>query len=485
MLTRRRGLGERGDKILRWRHSNCTHYDACRRETAECSQRRSEVRAGRLSSRFRLRAYRAVHTRPVSSRSVHHGIFPDVYFYTHSLQRPHERRPMASRREQVSALFFAAWTQRRLTECFSWATEGPNPPKETLTFKKDFFWQTTSGSLPAGLNDRADIDIIGFYAWPTKANKNLDKDLQSLPTQTARHVSGRSRWKHNPAELRELSARVTDPSGPVLPSCSHKHEETFESNVGRRETCLLAMRVGLDQSRFPGSHVTPGAPARKEVFETALEGPARTQSDVFLVFSRTGNPLVRTVFLRGQRKLTKNSSTHFTLLATIVTIVAEQLNFDAQEAQYTTKTTTPVATEGDEEKKQNSEFSLVYFLALFLSRFKCAFCQRSLRQRRDALKSLLRHETRRVRVRLTSLVKHSWRVEKTGDESQMSVTSKKNGAWTPSRIYKQTTCRDCKPTESRSWSNKNSRVLFTFSGFTVILIWWFSSKGKGKSKKTE
>ena len=34
MLTRRRGLGERGDKILRWRHSNCTHYDACRRETA-------------------------------------------------------------------------------------------------------------------------------------------------------------------------------------------------------------------------------------------------------------------------------------------------------------------------------------------------------------------------------------------------------------------------------------------------------------------
>ena len=148
------------------------------------------------------------------------------------------------------------------------------------------------------------------------------------------------------------------------------------------------MRVGLDRSRFPGSHVTPGAPARKEVFETALEGPARTQSDVFLVFSRTGNPLVRTVFLRGQRKLTKNSSTDFTLLATIVTIVAEQLNFDAQEAQYTTKTTTPVATEGDEEKKQNSEFSLVYFLALFLSRFKCAFCQRSLRQRRDALKSL-------------------------------------------------------------------------------------------------
>ena len=58
---------------------------------------------------------------------------------------------MASRREQVSALFFVAGTQRRLTGCFPWATEGPNPPKETLTFKKEFFWQTTSGSLPAGL----------------------------------------------------------------------------------------------------------------------------------------------------------------------------------------------------------------------------------------------------------------------------------------------------------------------------------------------
>ena len=40
MLTRRRrGLGERGDKSLRWRHSNCTHYDACRRETARVFRR--------------------------------------------------------------------------------------------------------------------------------------------------------------------------------------------------------------------------------------------------------------------------------------------------------------------------------------------------------------------------------------------------------------------------------------------------------------
>ena len=127
------------------------------RDTQKCE--------ARLSSRFRLRAYRTVQTRVVSSRSVHHGIFPDVYFYTHSLQRPHERRPMASRREQVSALFFVAWAQRRLTECFPWATEGPNPPTETLTFKKEFFWQTTSGSLPAGLNRLIGRIVAALVFW--------------------------------------------------------------------------------------------------------------------------------------------------------------------------------------------------------------------------------------------------------------------------------------------------------------------------------
>ena len=149
LTRRRRGLGERGDKTLRWRHRNCTHYDACRRETAWVFP---EVRAGRLSGRFRLRAYRTIQTRPVSSRSVHHGIFPDVFFYTQSLQWPHQRRPMASRREQVSALFFVAWTQRRLAECFPciWATEGPNPPKETLTFKKEFFLANNFGITTRG-----------------------------------------------------------------------------------------------------------------------------------------------------------------------------------------------------------------------------------------------------------------------------------------------------------------------------------------------
>ena len=63
---------------------------------------------------------------------------------------------------------------------------------------------------------------------------------------------------------------------------------------------------------------------------------------------------MKTVFLHSQQKLTKISSADFTLLATIVNITAEQPNYGAQEAQHTTNTTTPVATERDEENKQKS-----------------------------------------------------------------------------------------------------------------------------------
>ena len=151
MLTRRRGLGERGDKILRWRHSNCTHYDACRREPQhECSQRRSEVRAGRLSSRFRLRAYRTVQTRPVSSRSVYHGIFPDFYFYTHSLQRPYERRPMASRREQVFVLFFRSLNTTSSHRMFSMGYRRAKSTQGNTNFQKRIFLANNFGITTRG-----------------------------------------------------------------------------------------------------------------------------------------------------------------------------------------------------------------------------------------------------------------------------------------------------------------------------------------------
>ena len=157
MLTRRgRGLRERWDKILRWRHKftapTTMHVEE---KQPECSQRHSkceqehEEAGSAVSDSTRNVPYRLDQS---WSCSVHDGIFPDVYFYTQPLGRPHERRPMASRREQVSALFFVAWTQCPLTDSFPWATEGANPLKETPTFKKRIFWRPAPGSLPAGLN---------------------------------------------------------------------------------------------------------------------------------------------------------------------------------------------------------------------------------------------------------------------------------------------------------------------------------------------
>ena len=66
---------------LPWRQGkiHCTHCDACRRETG-MSPETPEVRAGRQSGSFTLRAHRTVQTRPVSSRSVRHRICPEVYF---------------------------------------------------------------------------------------------------------------------------------------------------------------------------------------------------------------------------------------------------------------------------------------------------------------------------------------------------------------------------------------------------------------------
>ena len=74
----------------------------------ECSQRHSEVRAGTLSEPFQAQSvsHRRDWTSLESKRTPRD--FPRRLFLYPVLQRPHERRPMASRREQVSALFFVA-----------------------------------------------------------------------------------------------------------------------------------------------------------------------------------------------------------------------------------------------------------------------------------------------------------------------------------------------------------------------------------------
>ena len=118
----------------------------------ECSQRHSEVRAGRLSSRFRLRAYRTVQTRVVSSRSVHHGIFPGVYFYTHSLQRPHRTAPNGVKERASFCLVFRSLNTTSSHRMISMGYRRAKSTQGNTNFQKRIFWQTTSGSLPAGLN---------------------------------------------------------------------------------------------------------------------------------------------------------------------------------------------------------------------------------------------------------------------------------------------------------------------------------------------
>ena len=117
------------------------------RDVQKCEQ--EDCMSSRFTT-FRLRAYRTVQTRPLSSRSVHHGIFPDVYFYTHSLQRPHERRPMASRREQVSALFFCSLNTTSSHRMFSMGDRRAKPTQGNTNFQKRIFLANNFGITTRG-----------------------------------------------------------------------------------------------------------------------------------------------------------------------------------------------------------------------------------------------------------------------------------------------------------------------------------------------
>ena len=93
------------------------------------------------------------------------------------------------------------------------------------------------------------------------------------------------------------------------------------------------------------------------------------------------------------------------------------------------------------------------------------------------------HETRRVRVRPTSLVKHSWRVEKrlshwwrVADECDVKKMAHGRLPGSASKLH---------ATASPPSRGRGRLRFASFSGFTVISIWWVSSKGKWKSKKTE
>ena len=63
---------------------------------------------------------RTVVYRPAVSIRLSRSLgFPTCLFLASPLSRPHERRPMAARKEQLSSLFFAAWTTQLLHEKLS------------------------------------------------------------------------------------------------------------------------------------------------------------------------------------------------------------------------------------------------------------------------------------------------------------------------------------------------------------------------------
>ena len=151
MLTRRRGLGERGDKILRWRHSNCTHCDACRRETAECSQRRSEVRAGKLSSRFRLRAYRTVQTRPVSIESKRTPRdFPRLLFLYPLPSAAARTAPNGVKERASFCLVFRSLNSTSSHRMFSMGYRRAKSTQGNTNFQKKFFVANNFGITTRG-----------------------------------------------------------------------------------------------------------------------------------------------------------------------------------------------------------------------------------------------------------------------------------------------------------------------------------------------
>ena len=129
----------RAGKMLSITAPNTMHAEECSR-SAEClsfpGDTRSSSRNMGTTGSFRLKAHRTVQTRPVPCRSVHHGIFPDVYFYTQSLGRPHERRPIGLASDDVRKLS-NAWQRGNLV-----LNKGSAPYKSMLR-EKSLTWRSS------------------------------------------------------------------------------------------------------------------------------------------------------------------------------------------------------------------------------------------------------------------------------------------------------------------------------------------------------
>ena len=100
---------------------------------------------------------------------------------------------MESKREQLSALFFIAWTHLRLSGSFQRATEGPNPFKETHTSRgsssnNNMVGITTNGlnwNFPVPENCFASFFFCLSLAKTCNERKDLPSPLDSVLTWAA------------------------------------------------------------------------------------------------------------------------------------------------------------------------------------------------------------------------------------------------------------------------------------------------------------
>ena len=164
MLTRRRGLWERGEKFSAGGTSTTMHAEE---RQHECSQRHSEVRAGRLSSHEPFQAQKVSHrtdkTSLESKRTPRH--FP-IRLFLYQLPSAAPRTAPNGVKERASfCLVFRSLNTTSSHRMFSRATEGPNLPKETLTFKKNFFSKQLRDHYPRALSKSS---IIRQMWWNVK-----------------------------------------------------------------------------------------------------------------------------------------------------------------------------------------------------------------------------------------------------------------------------------------------------------------------------
>ena len=160
MLTRRRrGLGERVDKILCWRPSNCTHYDACRRETAWVFP--ETLRSASRKNERPLQAQNVSHYRLDQSRvEAYTTGFSQTSIFIPSPFSGCTNGANGVKRRASFCLVFRSLNTTSSHRMFSMGYRRAKSTQENTNFQKEFFgkqlWDHYPRSLrPAGSDPRA------------------------------------------------------------------------------------------------------------------------------------------------------------------------------------------------------------------------------------------------------------------------------------------------------------------------------------------